>query len=209
MCIVYHIVLFHIWIEIFQAHYCDVIMTTMVSQITSLTIVYSIVYSDADQRKHQSSASLAFVRGIHRRPVNSPHKGPVTRKKFPFDDVIMQLLYYINYTKWSFDRTFGASLHTFGSFWCILNAHSSSWCNFFVMIKDSYNHDWISSQSDPSFLFLNFSLHYYKIMKNWWQAVESVISGDWIIVTHCLSFFLSTRFIYLLAIAIDIRWLNC
>ena len=40
-------------------------------------------------RKHQSSASLAFVRGIHRRPVNSPHKGPVTRKMFPFDDVIM------------------------------------------------------------------------------------------------------------------------
>ena len=47
-------------------HYIDVIMTTMASQITSLTIVYSIVYSDADQRKHQSSASLAFVWGIHR-----------------------------------------------------------------------------------------------------------------------------------------------
>ena len=46
-------------------------------------------YSDADQRKHQSSASLAFVRGIHRGPVNSTHKWPVTRKKFPFDDVIM------------------------------------------------------------------------------------------------------------------------
>ena len=38
---------------------------------------------------HQSSASLAFVRGIHRWPVNSPHKLPVTRKMFPFDDVIM------------------------------------------------------------------------------------------------------------------------
>ena len=63
----------------------------MVSQITSLMIVYSTVYSGADQRKHQSSASLAFVRGIHRRPVNSPHKEPVTRKMFPFDDVIMQL----------------------------------------------------------------------------------------------------------------------
>ena len=47
-------------------HYDDVIMGTMASQITSLTIVYSTVYSDADQRKHQSSASLAFVRGIHR-----------------------------------------------------------------------------------------------------------------------------------------------
>ena len=70
-------------------HYSDVIMGTIASQITSLTSVYSIVYSVADQRKHQSSASLAFVRGIHRCPVNSPHKGPVTRKMFPFDDVIM------------------------------------------------------------------------------------------------------------------------
>ena len=70
-------------------HYCDVVMGAMSSQITSLTIVYSIVHSGADQRKHQSSASLAFVRGIHRWPVNSPHKGPVTRKMFPFDDVIM------------------------------------------------------------------------------------------------------------------------
>ena len=64
-------------------------MGAMASQITSLTIVYPIVYSGTDQRKHQSSASLAFVRGIHRWPVNSPHKGPVTRKMFPFDDVIM------------------------------------------------------------------------------------------------------------------------
>ena len=47
-----------------------------------------------DQRKHQSSASLAFVRGIHRRPVNSPHKGPVMRKMFPFDDVIMEYSIY-------------------------------------------------------------------------------------------------------------------
>ena len=62
----------------------------MASPITSLLIVYTTVYSGADQRKHQSSASLAFVRGIHRRPVNSPHKGPVTRKMFPFDDVIMR-----------------------------------------------------------------------------------------------------------------------
>ena len=71
------------------SNYIDVIMSAMASQITSLTIVYSTVYSGADQRKHQNSASLAFVRGIHRWPVNSPHKGPVTRKMFPFDDVIM------------------------------------------------------------------------------------------------------------------------
>ena len=70
-------------------HYSDVIMGTVASQITSLTIVYSTVYSGKDQRKHQSSASLAFVRGIHWGPVNSPHKRPVTWKMFPFDDVIM------------------------------------------------------------------------------------------------------------------------
>ena len=74
---------------LFSKHYNDIIMRAMASQITSPTIVYSTVIQGADQRKHQSSASLAFVRGIHRWPVNSPHKGPVTRKMFPFDDVIM------------------------------------------------------------------------------------------------------------------------
>ena len=76
-------------IQVITSHYCDVIMSPTASQITSLMIVYSIVYSGTDQRKHQSSTSLAFVRGIHRRPLNSPHKWPVTRKMFPFDDVIM------------------------------------------------------------------------------------------------------------------------
>ena len=71
-------------------------MGTIASQITSLTIVYSTVYSGADQSKHQSSASLAFVWGIHRGPVNSPHKWPVTRKMFPFDDVIMIPVYLVN-----------------------------------------------------------------------------------------------------------------
>ena len=70
-------------------HYNYVIIGAMLSQITSLKIVYSTVYSGADQRKHQSSASLTFVRGIHRGPVNSPHKWPVTRRVSPPDDVIM------------------------------------------------------------------------------------------------------------------------
>ena len=81
-----------LWLKLFYSemyHYDYVIMGAIASQITSLTIVYSTVYSDADQRKHQGSASLAFVRGIHRGPVNSPHKWPVTRKMFPFVDVIM------------------------------------------------------------------------------------------------------------------------
>ena len=80
-------------------HYNDVIMSTMASQITSLTSVYSTVYSGADERKHQSSASLVFVRGIHRWPVNSPHKGPVMRKMSPFDDVIMGES--INSSRWA------------------------------------------------------------------------------------------------------------
>ena len=52
-------------------------------------MVCSTVCSGAYQSKHESSASLALVRGIHRWPVNSPHKWPVTRKMSPFDDVIM------------------------------------------------------------------------------------------------------------------------
>ena len=67
-------------------------MGVMVSQVTSLTIVYSTVYSGTDKKKHQSSTSLAFVRGINR-PVNSRRKWPVTRKMYPFDDVIMPLLF--------------------------------------------------------------------------------------------------------------------
>ena len=80
------VIIYHNFIE----HYDDVMLA---SQITSLTVVYSIVYSGVNQRKHQSSASLAFAREIHRGPVNFPHKWPVTRKMFPFDDVIMGYRY--------------------------------------------------------------------------------------------------------------------
>ena len=78
----------HITVE-HRSYYSDVIMGTMASQITSITIVYSTVYPGADQRKNQSSSSLALVRGIHMGPMNSPHKWPVTRKMFPFDYIIM------------------------------------------------------------------------------------------------------------------------
>ena len=71
------------------SHYNDVRMSAVASQITSVSIVCSTAGSDADQRKHQSFASLAFVWGNHRWPVNSLHKRPVTQKMFPFDDVIM------------------------------------------------------------------------------------------------------------------------
>ena len=77
-------VMIHLSIAVtsYWAHWC---------LITSVSIVYSTVCPGADERKHQSSASLAFVRGIHRWPVNSPHKGPVTPKMFPSDDVIMDI----------------------------------------------------------------------------------------------------------------------
>ena len=78
-----------LWNHLYWIHYNDFIMSAMASQINSLTIVYSTVYSGVDQRKHQSSASLAFVRGIHWWPVNSPHEGPITRKMFSFDAVII------------------------------------------------------------------------------------------------------------------------
>ena len=65
-----------------SSHYSYVIMSTMASQITGILIVCSTVCSNPDQRKHQSSALLAFVSGNHRWLVTSLHKGPVTRKMF-------------------------------------------------------------------------------------------------------------------------------
>ena len=100
-------------------------MAAMASQITSLTIVSSTVYSGADQRKHQSSVSMAFVQGIHRRLVNSPHTWPVTRTMFPFDDFIMS---FPDVTK-VFDEvslprypraTFIVNCHTNVDLWLIL-----------------------------------------------------------------------------------------
>ena len=82
----------NLFIVFFHNHYSDVTMGAMASKITGVSIVYSIVGSGAVQRKHQSSASLVFVRRILRWPVNSPHKGPVTRKMITIDDVIMMLL---------------------------------------------------------------------------------------------------------------------
>ena len=100
----------------FQAiHYNDVMMGAMVSQITSSTIVYSTVYSGADQRKHQSSASLAFVRGIHGWPVKSQHKWPVTQIMFPFDDVIVRRQRRQPISTFNFEKTlpmYGPEIHS-------------------------------------------------------------------------------------------------
>ena len=71
-----------------NVHYSGMIMSAMTSQIIGVSIVWLTICPDAD-KKHQSSVSLAFVRGIHRWPANSPYKWPVTRKRFLLDDVIM------------------------------------------------------------------------------------------------------------------------
>ena len=84
----FYIVIYHFSLK---KHHSYVIMSATASQITGVSIVCLTVGSGADQRKHQSSASLAFVWGIHWWPVNSPHKRPVTPKMFPFDAVIMKI----------------------------------------------------------------------------------------------------------------------
>ena len=80
--------------ELIVWHDSDVIMSVMASQITGVSVVYSTVCLGTDERKHQSSTSLAFLREIHRWPVNSLHKWPVMQKMFPFDDVIMLIYLY-------------------------------------------------------------------------------------------------------------------
>ena len=106
-------------------------MGAMASQITSLTIVYSTVYSGADQRIYQSCASLAFVWGIHRWPVNSPHKRPVTRKMFPFDDVIML---------WVF------SVHFLGSYGTLKMYEHTDWMVCIYVYLTDYFHMWYRVQ---------------------------------------------------------------
>ena len=84
-------------------HHSDVIMNTIASQITSVSVVYSTICSGTKQRKHQSSITLAFVWEIHRWPVNSPHRGPVTWKIFPFDDVITLPMLFVWVTCITYD----------------------------------------------------------------------------------------------------------
>ena len=104
-----------------QYHYDDVIMTTMSSQITSLTVVYSTLYSDADQRKHRSSASLAFVWGIHRDRWIVRTKGQLRGKCF-----------HLMTSSWLVGFELG---HL-----CACSCHSTSRCNYI---------NWLSVNSSP------------------------------------------------------------
>ena len=103
-----------LWFDIVCYHYSDVIMR-------AIAIVYSSVYSGADQRKHQSSASLAFVQGIHRWPMNSPYKWPVTQKNFPIDDVIMIEFKSLRWTE--VKRSMGEVLHVWKPYFNINCKH--------------------------------------------------------------------------------------
>ena len=95
-------------------HDCDVIRCTMAPQITSLTIVYSTVYS---RRRSQKTSKLRVAGLCVRWPVNSPHKWRVTRKMFPFDNVIMGWVNAVSRTQWqfccsaygTFDKTFSVN----------------------------------------------------------------------------------------------------
>ena len=99
-------------------------MSTMASQITDVSIVCSTVCSGTDKKNHQSSVSLAFVRGIHRSPVVFPHKGPITQKMFPFDGVLLMQFYFHNH-KWLFWAKYAddlaGSCHYLNQHWLIVN----------------------------------------------------------------------------------------
>ena len=143
-------------------------MSLCASQITSLTIVYSTVYSDADQRKHQSAASLAFVRGIHRGPVNSPHKGPVTRKMFPFDDVIMVTLK----SAWttfheSSKSSYCVNLVVTGGNWGC--RHDNHRCHQWWQ-SWHHNNSWLSvvKWNQVDFYFLSIPVHYVILTRTSW-----------------------------------------
>ena len=147
-------------------------MGAMASQTTSLTIVYSTVCSGAYQRKLQSSASLAFVWGIHRWPMNSPHEWPVTRKMFPFDDAIVWLRHTISQTS---RVTSGAAVLTTWSKYesifvffmnCSLHFHQY-WIKYFHdLILDSIvmNRTWMMDHENWIMLI---KIHNSVVIHNW------------------------------------------
>ena len=138
------------WHLCLVAHCGDVIISVMASQITSLTIVYLTIYSGADQRKHQSSVSLAFVSGIHRWPVNSGHKGPVMQKMFPFDDNTVLIDDYICKT-WVWKNSCGKHL----LIWINHLAHNFSiigkvpWLHFSEWLLENESSPWKNVANYP------------------------------------------------------------
>ena len=149
-------------------------MSTMASQITSLTSVYSTVCSFAHQRKHQSSASLAFVRGIHRWPVNSLHKGQWRGKCF-------HLMTSSRFDKWKFFylqiarmATFSTRVYVISSRWWVVPSHT---CRRIVAIHAEIydNKMFVHCQDCPRMNFMADTFvttliadRYWYKMRVWW-----------------------------------------
>ena len=158
-------------------------MGAMASQIISPTSVYSAIYSAADQSKHHSSASLAFVRGIHWSPVSSPHKWPVTRKIFPFDDVIMCVWWYRS------ERRYNIRDH---SVYGMVSANDSR----LYKLMSSFN-GWAHAQNDPKIWFTwnaigsGFALSGREIfcVVHFWVACENISYGQFIFLVQTYAFY--------------------
>ena len=153
-------------------------MGAIASQITSLRIVYSAVYSDTDQRKHQSSASLAFVRVIHRGSVNSPHKWPVTRKMFPFDDVIMCWLRPDPHTKSKIIINHKSPSHVRDASLVIILP--------VVIPTDKYDKPSVGTvpTKELDIAFCHVSKAFNATLWTWYLATLEVLKGEAVSVTH-------------------------
>ena len=133
-----------------NSHYSEAIKSAMASQISGISIVCSIICSGADQRKHQSSVSLTFVRGIHRWRVDSPHKRPVTRKMFLFDDVKMDRGYQYQsvirsgITAYHLEKNDWNGLRLCKNLWRVLKSGGYiNWCRSFSWNQGSLALTWI------------------------------------------------------------------
>ena len=163
-------------------------MGVMASQITSLTFVYSTVYPSAGQRKHQNSASLAFVQGNLRWLVSSPHKWPVKRKMFPFDDVIIQQVRYTNFP-WALYVITWIHFHTSDRFVWDGNPE----------VIDDWPSKMISNQSNITmyFVWLNPSVGYELWYENLrFQCIFLLVCRMWNFVALIYLYFLFNNRVY-------------
>ena len=123
-------------------------MGSIASQITSFMIVYSAVDSGADQRKQQNSAALAFVWGLHWWPVNSPHKWPVTRKMFPFDDAIMIIESSFNYYVVKLNQDLRSLTESTSTIIMMTSSNGSFFRVIGPLWEEFINHRWIPLTKD-------------------------------------------------------------
>ena len=158
-----------VWQNVYEYdtyHYIDVIVSAMASQITGDSIVCSTVCSGADQRKHQSSASLAFVRGMHQWPVNSLHTGSVTRKIFPFHDDVIKWKLFQRY--WPFVRGIHRSPVNY--------PHKGQWRGALMFsLIDAWINDWVNNGEAGDLR--RYPAHYV-VTGMWWRHHTCIVSCD-------------------------------